>query len=163
MLFYDNFQMPRTYKRKTNREVDEKNMKNAIRAYLKEELGLNASAQIYNVKRTTLQSRVKTLLQNNDKTEILRKLDDSGNESEEESNQFKYGNKYRTCQVFSKEEEKELSSYIKHCSNLNYGLTYYQIQKLAYEYASHLPEHRIPTKWIERRIAGMLLFILFIN
>lgn len=62
--------MPRKYKRKTNRKVDEINMKNDIRAYLQEKLGLNASAQ-YNVKRTTLQSSIKSILQKKDKAEVL--------------------------------------------------------------------------------------------
>lgn len=76
-------------------------------------------------------------------------MENSGNDSED----TKYESKYKTCQVFSV-EEKELSSYLKHCSNLNYDLTFHH---MAYKYAKHLPGHRIPKTWIERPIAGELL------
>ena len=154
--------MPRAYKRKTDREVDERNMRDAISAYLKEELGLNASAQQYNVKRTTLQSRIKLLLQKNSKQDVIRNLDDSGNESEEDSLRMKLGNKYSSCQVFSLEEEEQLASCIKHCSNLNYGLTYHQIQKLAYEYATTLGR-KMPKTWEDKNIAGKLMIMCSVS
>ncbi|XP_030749369.1 uncharacterized protein LOC115877363 [Sitophilus oryzae] len=146
--------MPRVYKRKTAREVDERRMRNAICAYLKGELGLNASAERFNVKRTTLQSRVKCLLEKKEKEEIIRSMEDSGNESDDQSRLSKYGNKFKTSQIFSVEEERELAKYLKQCSNLNYGLTYHQIEQLAYEYAKGIPGDLVPDKWEERRCAG---------
>lgn len=74
-------------------------------------------------------------------------MKDSGSESEDDFKRAKYRSKYKTCQVFFV-EEKELSSYLKHCSNL---------QKLANEYAKNLPGHRIPKTLIERQIPGELL------
>ncbi|KAB0803785.1 hypothetical protein PPYR_00755 [Photinus pyralis] len=45
------------------------------------------------------------------------------------------------------EQELELEKYAKRCSDINYGLTYRALQKLAYENAVALPNCQIPTEW----------------
>lgn len=152
--------MPRKYKRKTEREMDEKNMKNAICACLKKELGLNESARQHGVKRTTLQSRLKQMLGKGKTPEdVIKRMEDSGNESNEEEDAVKkFGSKYTVRQIFTRSEERNLANYIKHASNLNYGLTFIQIQKLAYEYAKKLPNCKIPQNWFDKEQAGKLPF-----
>lgn len=132
-------------------------MKNAILAYLKNESGLNEAARLRDVKRTTLQSRVKILLKKKTREEVVRKMEDSGNESTEEDSAIsKYGNKFTNNQIFTVDEENQLCCYIKKCSNLNYGLSYNQVQKLAYEFAIKLSKSKIPKNWITNQQAGKL-------
>lgn len=69
-------------------------------------MGLNASAESYNVNGTTLQLRLKGLRHQSEKDEVVRNMLDSGNDSEDDSNRTKYGSKYKICQVFSVEERK---------------------------------------------------------
>lgn len=55
--------MPRTYIKKTDRvNIDEKSVKLAIRECLNERLKVSEAARQYGIKRTTLQSRINTLL-----------------------------------------------------------------------------------------------------
>lgn len=148
--------MPRKRMLKTNRnQIDENSIKQAITGYFNGTYSEREAARVHGIKRTTLQSRVKKILQKKTKEEYLRhflqNLDDSDNESEEDSP--KYSNKYTNRQVFTTEQESELETYIKRCSDLNYGLTYVHIQKLAYEYASALPNCQIPPEWHQERQA----------
>lgn len=97
--------MSSDYERKTNREIDEQDIKHAICAYLREEVGLNESA--------TLQSRLKVLLANKTEEEVLESLEDSGNESDDGKDRIKkHGNKYAATKVFTVDRERELSKYI---------------------------------------------------
>lgn len=147
-------QMPRTYTKKTDRvNIDEKVMKLAMKECLAKRLKVKEAARQYGVKRTTLQSRIKTLLKKKSLEEIL--MNDSGNESEDDSP--KYNSKYTAKQVFTRYQEIELSDYIKKSSNLHYGLTYKQIRILAYEFANSIPNWRMPENWKKNKIAGVYL------
>lgn len=146
--------MPRKYKRKTDRQVDDEGVKNAIRAFFAKECGLNEAARRNNIKRTTLQSRIKKMRTTKSDHEIRRELEDSGNESDSEQPANKYGNKYTVTQVFTQDEETLLRKYIQRASDLNYGLDYTQIQKLAYEYSLRLPDCKIPESWHKNKRAG---------
>ncbi|CAG9768153.1 unnamed protein product [Ceutorhynchus assimilis] len=89
--------MPRKYIRKTDRaNIDERVMKSALDECLKNRMKVSEAARQYGVKRTTLQSRIKTLLKRKPLEELLN--EDSGNELSEEE---KIGNKYTVKQVFT--------------------------------------------------------------
>ena len=81
----------------------------------------------------------------------VERSNDAGNESEDDS--LKFSSKYTVRQVFTNDEEAELEKYIKRCSDINYGLTYQDIQKLAYEYALVLNKNNIPEEWHVSRCA----------
>ncbi|KAJ8891495.1 hypothetical protein PR048_004023 [Dryococelus australis] len=50
-------------------------------------------------------------------------------------NRNEFTSKYTVNQVFTKDEEAMLEDYILKSSRMNYGLTYLQIRKIAFEYA----------------------------
>lgn len=150
--------MPRKYVRKTNRcSIDENSIKLAILDFFNGNCSEREAARIHGIRRSTLQSRVNKILKKKTKEQYLRQhlrnQDDSGNESELDNDLPKYSSKYTNRQVFNTEEEMELERYIKRCSDINYGLTYVQIQKLAYEYAIVLPNCVVPKEWCERKQA----------
>lgn len=151
--------MPRNYIKKTNRaNIDEKNMNNAIRDGLSRRLSVHEASRVYGIKRTTLQSRIKTMLKKQSVEDILRDLDkDSGNESE--SKVQKFSSKYTVKQVFTLSQEKELVEYIKKSSNLNYGLSYKQVLRVAYDFAKNLPNCKMPPNWNLKEMAGKLLYM----
>lgn len=141
---------------KTNRnDIDENSIKQAIIDHFNGSYSQRQAARVHGIKRATLQSRIKNILQKETKDDFLRQnlqnLGDSGNESDKETP--KYENKYTNRQVFTTEQEFELETYIKRCSDLNYGLTYVQIEKLAFEYAAVLPNCRVPPEWFPKRQA----------
>lgn len=147
-------EMPRKRNLKTNRsDINENQVRRAIIGIFNGSCSAREAVRVYGIKRSTLQCRIKKILRNKTKEEYLQQnqiLEDSGNESEEASP--KYSSKYTNRQVFSLQEESELESYIMRCSDLNYGLTYFHIQKLAYEYGSALPNCKIPKEWhVERQ------------
>lgn len=148
--------MPRTYIKKTDRvSINENIMNSAIRECLAGRLKVKEAARQYGLKRTTLQSRIikrKRLLD-----EVPRNYDDSGNESEDDGP--KYNSKYTAKQVFTKEQELELSAYIKNSSNLHYGLSYKQIRILAFEFAKSLPNCKMPENWEKNKMAGMYFLL----
>lgn len=149
--------MPKKYIKKTNRSnISENSIKQAIKAVLTNRLSQYKAAQEYQVKRQTIQSRIKKLLKKKSKEELLRELDDSGRESEDE---IAFGNKYTSQQVFTTIQEAELVAYIKKCSDLNYGLNYKQIRTLAYDYSNAIVNCKVPNNWQLNRIAGLCFLI----
>lgn len=143
--------MPRTYKIKTDRvNIDEKNMKSAINECLNNRLNVSEAARQYGIRRTTLQSRIRTLMRKKPLDEIIN--NDSGNESD---NGPTYSSKYTVNQVFTNDLEVQLSEYIKKSSDLHYGLSYKQIRTLAYEFAKS-SNCKIPGNWEIKKMAGKL-------
>lgn len=138
--------MVRNYKKKTNRgEIPEKVIRLAVKTVIKKQKTLREAAASFNIKKSTLFDRVK-----------LYKLkypsgNDSGHEST--SDEAEISSKYVTRQIFSSQEETELEKYLIHSSKINYGLTYQNTRKLAYEFALHLHK-KIPDSWYENRKAG---------
>ncbi|KAB0805337.1 hypothetical protein PPYR_02307 [Photinus pyralis] len=130
-------------------------VKQAILEYFNGVYSEREAARVHSIKRSTLQSRVKKILTNKTKEQYLREqnLNDSGHESDIDDSPPKYSSKYTNRQVFSTQEELELEKYIKRCSDINYGLTYVQIQKLAYEFAIALPHCNFPQEWREAKQA----------
>lgn len=149
--------MPRKYVRKTVREVDETAMKSALKDIFRHKTPVRTAARLYNLNRNTVVSRVK-VIQRRNKQRFYENSSDSGM-SEDEHRTFK--NKYTVNQVFSNSEEKELVSYIKRCSDLHYGLSYWQLRLLAFEFASHIPECKLPESWTINKIAGKISYHLF--
>ena len=142
--------MPRNYKRKRDRaDIDERVMKSALNECLKNKMKVSEAARQYGVKRTTLQSRIKSLLKKKPLGELLN--EDSGNES---SGGEEFSSKYTVKQVFTVEQEGQLRDYIKKCSNLHYGLSYVQIRKIAYQFAKSCLCSRIPPNWDINQLAG---------
>ncbi|CAF4937022.1 unnamed protein product [Pieris macdunnoughi] len=132
--------MVRTYKPKnTSRQaVDEKSMQSAIQDVMHGVLSYRKAADKYNLKLSTLESRVQKYKNINDAKGSSKRTFDS---------------KYTSFQVFSMEEEKLLNDYIIKCCKMHYGLTTIQTRKLAYEYAKSLCL-KYPAKWEENKMAG---------
>lgn len=132
--------MVRTYKPKnaTRQLVDEESIQAAIQDIMQGVLSYRKAADKYNLKLSTLESRVKKYKNSND--------------AEGSSNRT-FDSKYTSFQVFSIEEEKMLNDYIIKCCKMHYGLTTIQTRKLAYEYAKSL-NLKYPAKWEETKMAG---------
>lgn len=141
--------MPRKYIKKTNRaDIDEAAIKLAVGECLRKNLNVSEAARQYGIKRTTLQSRITTLLKKKSLEEILN--NDSDNESEE----VKYSSKYTVKQVFTIDQEAQLCQYIKKSSDLHYGLSYRQIKIIAFQFGKSL-SCKIPENWETHQMAGL--------
>ncbi|KAK9744473.1 hypothetical protein QE152_g7676 [Popillia japonica] len=79
-------------------------MPQAIKDVFQKKKSKRNTAQHYNLKRTTLQSRIKALLKKKRLEELLRKYDDSGNESEDRDLNRK-STKYSVKQISNTQEE----------------------------------------------------------
>lgn len=148
--------MPRKYIRKTQRaNIDENVMKLALKDCLRKTCSTREAARTYGVNRNTLQSRIMNIIKSNEQNKYLDS--DSGAEMDEpENTKRKFQNKYTVKQVFTTHEEIDFAEYIKRSSDLNYGLSYRQIQTLAYEYAKTIPDCKYPVSWDTNKFAGML-------
>lgn len=108
----------------------------------------SSASQKYNIKRTTLNSRLKKV-----KTSRATAGDDSGNSSECEIPVQKFQSKYSSAQIFTANEEEDLAKYMKKCSHLQYGLTYKKAREFAFEYAV-INKKNYPTTWDINKCAG---------
>lgn len=130
--------MVRNYKRKTQRDaIDESAMKKAVADVLRGVETATSAGRKYNIKRQTIESRIK-------------KQDPLGDHTTEDTI---YQSKFTWKQVFTMKEEIELVDYIKKCSYYQYGLSYKGFQKLAYEYANANGKV-FPEKWNVSKEAG---------
>lgn len=143
--------MPRKYIKKTNRAVNESNMKKAIKEHLKNNVHVRECARVYQVNRNTLVSRLKVIKLKGKEQFYVRETD-SGMSSDEEDK--KYQNKYTVNQVFSASQESKLVNYVLKCSTLHYGLSLKQIRLVAFDYARELVDCKYPPSWTENKIAG---------
>lgn len=110
--------MVHNYKRKTSRQSwDEENMKQAIQKLKNKEMGFRKASEIYGVPKTTLKRRFDRYKETDDLDKAVEK---------------KLG---RFDQVFNKEQERELVSYLKDMESRLYGLTSKDLKKLAYDLA----------------------------
>ena len=144
--------MPRKRLLKTNRiDLDENAVKDALLAIFDGTYTERRASIVFDIKRSTLQHRRQKILKKMTKEQYIRSQlgnpNDSGNESDPEINENVYSSKYTNRQVFTVEQELELEKYIKNCSDLNYGLSYKSLQKLAYDFALALPDTKIPAEW----------------
>ncbi|CAG9577529.1 unnamed protein product [Danaus chrysippus] len=110
-------------------EVGEESRKLAIDDVIR----YRKAALKYNIKSSTLESRVKKFKDNTDGPSRT------------------FHSKFTSPQVFSLEEENRLNDYIINCCKMHYGLTTVQIRKLAYEYAK-ASNLKNPTKWDENQM-----------
>ena len=98
--------MPRKYVKQANRtDIDENVIRVAIKNCLKNTMKIKPAVREYGMKRTTLQSRINTLLKKK-KREDLIKNDNSGHDSE--SDTPKYNSKYTTKQAFLRGQERTI-------------------------------------------------------
>lgn len=145
--------MVRTYKKKnTHPEVNEADVEAALNAVVNDRMPLRKAAAVYGVKHTTLFYRIKKIKPkpNSENTTASTENTTASTDCEYST---KYSSKYTVNQVFTEEQEVLLEQYIVDSSNLNYGLTYKHIRKLAFEYAVHL--NQCPNKWEQNQMAGV--------
>ncbi|KAI4455509.1 hypothetical protein MML48_9g00000486 [Holotrichia oblita] len=137
--------MPRKYIKKTNRtQISEQAMKSAVQDVIRKLETPTSAALKYNLKRTTIITRIKKK-QNTHGS-------DSGQSTDDESNH--YSSKYTSNQIFTEKQETELAEYFKKCSLLKYGLTYLSARKFAFQYAE-INNIKCPTGWKSDKIAGV--------
>ncbi|KAJ8928619.1 hypothetical protein NQ314_018788 [Rhamnusium bicolor] len=124
--------MVRTYKKKTDRcDIDEGEMKDAVKAVLSRRMSQRAACVTFGVKRSTLQHRIhKTLRERNLNVEHL---DDSGQDS-------------------GSSDDGELPKKSKYASR-QHGLTYKNIRMLAYDFA-RASNCNHPDSWDNLHMAG---------
>lgn len=106
---------------------------------LNKKLSYRTAASTHGIKKTTLQNRVKKAREAGI-THFTPAV-------------FQYGNKYTHNQVFSAEQEAMLKKYVLHCSKIQYGMSYKQVRRFAYEYAKSL-SLKYPAIWETTREAG---------
>lgn len=56
-------------------------------------------------------------------------------------------------QVFTDEEEMEISRYLKESSDIYFGLTPRDVRRLAFDYAKAIKKD-VPKQWVDSEIAG---------
>lgn len=100
-------------------------------------------------------SRIKSVKKKGKEEQYMKSSDSGMSDDDEEERKFQ--SKHSVKQVFTISEEENLVQYIKKSSALHYGLTYKQVRCLASEYASKIPECRMPNKWEENQKAGKFL------
>ncbi|XP_031334067.1 uncharacterized protein LOC116164081 [Photinus pyralis] len=127
--------MVRKYKTKTDRcLIDEKVVKKAVEDVVKHNMSIRSSAAKHNLKKSMLSKRVKI------GRDYIQDSDEGSGDVRDN------GRKYATRQIFTIVEEKMLCKYVMKCSDIQYGLTYIQVRKLAFQYAVKLektmPESR---------------------
>lgn len=146
------------YKRKTNRvHATEEQMSMAIRNVIKGELSIRRAAIKYDINKSTLFKRVKAAKANNPALCTVQDRDDSGQSSQDEdvvSLKTLDRKKYKHRQVFTDTEEELLKEYLLKASKINYGLTYAQTRKLAFEFAEGL-DKPIVEIWKHYNAAGL--------
>lgn len=120
------------------KEVDEESMTLAINDVMEGRLSYRKAALKYNVKASTLESRVKRVkaATNHDGTPLRT-----------------FQSKFTSLQVFSSEEEVLLNDYISTRCKMHYGLTKEAIRKLAYDYAKEM-NLKYPPTWDENKTAA---------
>lgn len=91
----------------------------AINDVLQGRLSYRKAALKYNIKTSTLESRVKKF---------------KGGTSADRPSRI-FHSKFTSLQVFALKEEARLNEYVINCCKMHYGLTTVQIRKLAYKYA----------------------------
>lgn len=119
-------------------EVDEESINAAIEDVIHGRLSYRKAAMKYDLKTSTLESRVKKFRANANNNGPTRT----------------FHSKFTSIQVFSLEEEAHLNEYITVSCKMHYGLTTVQIRKLAYEYAKAL-KVKYPVNWDENKMAGL--------
>lgn len=156
--------MVRTYKRKTNRSaISEKNICAAVEDVLQGRLSIRMAASTYNLTKSTVGNRVNKIKR--------RRLEDSNRdhdapERKDPDYQISFASpfqsKYSSQQVFTIAQEEQLAKYFIQSSKINYGLTYTQAQKLAYDYAKKL-NVKYPPSWNNSLSAGKDWMKLFMK
>lgn len=117
-------------------------------------LNISEASRQYGIKETASQSRITALLKKQPLEEVLN--NDSGNESEEDA---KYGSKYTAKQVFTIDQEAQLSDYIK---KLQTFTMVSHISKLG-PWHLNMQTHLLTDNWETHKMAGMLVIIIFIS
>ncbi|KAK9704559.1 hypothetical protein QE152_g27800 [Popillia japonica] len=139
--------------RKHNRvPISEEIIKRAIREVIRDKKSIRVTAAKYAINKSTLFKRIKFV--KHQKNNVL--IDKSANSSDDDFVTIKATgkHKHKNRQIFTDAQELELKEYLLRSSNINYGFTYTQTRKLAFEYAKHL-NIPLPKNWDTTRSAGV--------
>lgn len=126
--------MPRSKDNKKRPQPCSKDINYAVMDIIKNKLSLRHAADKYGISKTALARHVAQF-----------------NNSEAET--YSYIPHYDTKKVFTEEQESSLVDYVKQCAFLHYGLTLFNLRKLAYQFAK---ENKIkhPSKWDDEQLGG---------
>ncbi|KAB0804105.1 hypothetical protein PPYR_01075 [Photinus pyralis] len=113
-------------------------------------MSIRSSAAKHNLKKSMLSKRVKI------GRDYIQDSDEGSGDVRDN------GRKYATRQIFTIVEEKMLCKYVMKCSDIQYGLTYIQVRKLAFQYAVKL-EKTMPESWKNVKQAGVDWMYSFMN
>lgn len=126
--------MPRSKSGKKRDKVDAEKLTQAVEECINGGIAIREAVRRYGVSKTTLIRHIRGF-------------------KNSEAERFTYSAKNNVKQVFSKNEEESLKTYLVTAARLHYGLTRVEVRKLAYQFAS-AKEKRYPDIWNERKIAG---------
>lgn len=125
-------------------------MRNALRDIENSGLSVKAAAIRYEIPRTTLRRYVDKIKDRREKIDwnspVLPRLEPN----------------YKVNQIFSQEEEENLSDYFQTMAKLHHGLNPRCARKLTYDLAL-ANRKRIPPSWAENETAGRLWFNAFLK
>lgn len=126
--------MPRSKEKRKRHQPCSKEINSAVMDIIKNKLSLRHAADKYGISKSALARHV-------------AQLKYSGAET------YNYAPHYDTKKVFTEEQEYILVAYMKQCAFLHYGLTVFNLRKLAYQFAK---ENKIkyPLKWDDEQLGG---------
>lgn len=128
--------MPRIYKKKTDRgTVSHDAMLNAVRQVVEHGRSIRAVSNETGIPKSSLQRKV---------TQYSKSVNPE---------QERLDTNFKKAQVFTKEEEQIIATYIKNCSLMFYGLSTIEARHVAYVTAT-INKMRVPKSWNEKKIAG---------
>lgn len=126
--------MPRSKEKKKRPQPCSKEINSAVMDIIKNKLSLRHAADKYGISKSALARHVAQM-------------------KNSEAETYNYAPHYDTKKVFTEEQESILVDYMKQCAFLHYGLTVFNLRKLAYQFAK---ENKIkyPSKWDDEQLAG---------
>jgi hypothetical protein len=127
-------------KKRSKPKFPEEDTGKAVKAVMSTEMKLREVAAVFGLNTSTLYYRVQKAIKNQEVGNVELKP--------------QFSSKYKFRYIFSSEEEDMLCNYIVTCSKLNYGLTYKQIRKLAFDFAKNLGR-AIPKNSDDQEMAGI--------
>ncbi|KAK2710231.1 hypothetical protein QYM36_013773 [Artemia franciscana] len=140
--------MVRTYQRKRDKPPpDLATLQRAVASIVKDGSSIRAAAENFGLKKSTVNDALRRYRAELDaQPDIL--------ETDKSPAKVLPSERRGFWQVFTREQEKQLTEYLKAASPMNHGLTGLSTRKLAYEFAVKL-NVKMPLTWTEKGRAGL--------
>lgn len=134
--------MPRTYKRKTQRQsVSSATLQSLANDVKTNKLSLREAAEKYGLTKSTVHRHLKNLHA------------PTSPDTQAKQTEVGYTHLANTKQILSPKKELELANHLKALDNRFYGLSPVQCRELGYQFAKQ-NQCKVPSSWKENEIAG---------